>query len=116
MDKFNKLYKKIINEKRVSSSEKQINESRVPRSARKLPNTNYKLVGFGMDINGNSIVKIYNEIKDRIFTIQINDPDMIKTHRLKDFKLNELDEENLENIAQEVQNYVQDYGTPRMKA
>ena len=57
----------------VDKIDKYLNEASVPKNAVEFPTLMYYyLVGFAMDKNGNSIVKIFNDKNGKTFSIQTN--------------------------------------------
>lgn len=94
-----------------------LDEAKLPKTARQLPDTTYYLVGFHMDTNGNSVVKIHNEDSGKAFTIQINDPMFRITKKAKQSGLpvKKITNAVLWNIGREVTEYISKHGTNKMK-
>jgi hypothetical protein len=80
-----------------------------------LPDTIYYLVGYGRDKNGNSIVKILNDKTNKIFSIQINNPEFDVTYRNRGKRPSEISKNELKNISNEITYYVDNYGTSKMR-
>lgn len=81
-----------------------------------LPGTNLWLSGFGIDTNGNSVVKV-GFPNDRAFSIQTNG-NLPETHNIGRGidKLDELRSGDLKIIAHEVYDYVSEYGSTKQKS
>ena len=81
---------------------------------RDLPHTNLWLKGFGMDTNGNAVVKV-SYPNDNAFSIQTNGV-LPETHRLsKSVGISDLTEEELDAISKEVSGYIKEYGSKKQK-
>jgi hypothetical protein len=76
-------------------------------------NSNLYLHGFGMDTNGNSVVKV-GFPNQRAFSIQTNGV-LPKTHSLKGSKLSELSSGDIASIEKEVVAYVKEHGSMAQK-
>lgn len=68
-----------------------------------LPDVLFSLVGFGRDVNGNSVVRLKNQ-QGRGFSIQTNG-NLPKTHRMRSEKAKDLSPDQLATIAKEVTAY-----------
>lgn len=81
-----------------------------------LPHCNLLLSGFGVDANGNHVVKVAFP-NDRAFAIQTNGV-LPETNRLGKGspKLSELTDAQLESISKEVREYVKEYGSAKQKS
>ena len=80
-----------------------------------LPGTNLWLSGFGMDTNGNSIVRV-GFPNDRAFSIQTNGT-LPETNRIQKSspRLADLTDKQLKEISKEVSEYVRDFGSLNQK-
>jgi len=79
-----------------------------------LPNSNLYLRGFGMDTNGNSVVK-FSFADEKGMSIQINTPNFRNTKRLNTTKLKDLSDKDILSIEKELTSYIKEYGTARQK-
>ena len=83
-----------------------------------LPNCNLLLYGWGVDINGNKIIKI-GYPNQRAFSIQTNNGGL-KFSNSRSFdkttKLSDLEDSDLEKICDEVYNYIEKFGSKEQKS
>ena len=86
---------------------------------KELPNCNLSLIGAGLDVNGNRIVKLkFPNVNG--FSIQTNDVQLQKTQRiirnLKTAKdMVKLSDADLLNIEKEVTEYIKEFGSKKQK-
>ncbi len=79
----------------------------------KLEGTNLYFNGYKLDINGNSVIKLQFP-NQRSFSIQTNGK-LPETNRLSCKSIFSLNKKNLEDIKNEVVNYIQKYGSTKQK-
>ena len=78
-----------------------------------LPGIPIKLVGFGTDANGNTVVKLKNS-KGKEFSIP-TDGNLNFTHALRKADPKKIRKKSLDNIADEIKDYISKRGTKIMK-
>lgn len=75
--------------------------------------SNYSIINFSKDKNGNSIIKVKSP-SGKGFSIQTN-MNLPKTHNFRGKKIKDLNDKDLKIIEKELLDYIQKFGTKKMK-